>query len=172
MLKFLMPALCLLTAHPALSGSVDKQGASATIVNRNGKAIGKAKIISTQKGLRVKVRVNGLAMGQHGVHVHSVGRCDDPTFASAGPHWNPTSKLHGLNNPNGSHIGDLPNMQLSKQGRGRLSYYITGATLMGDAGLFDADGAAIVVHANTDDQRTDPSGNSGDRIACGVFRRD
>lgn len=121
--------------------------------------------------IRVRIEADGLAPGAYGAHVHSTGRCDPPDFASAGPHWNPTDQKHGKDNPQGMHKGDLPNLLVGTDGRGSLEYTIpnawiaTGRTNV----LLDADGAAIVIHQSPDDYRTDPSGNSGARIACGVF---
>jgi Cu-Zn family superoxide dismutase len=113
-----------------------------------------------------------MAPGAYGVHLHAVGRCDPPGFTSAGPHCNPTGHQHGKDNPQGMHKGDLPNLLVGTDGRGTFEYTVPGATLLGrGAGaLLDADGAAIVVHAQADDYRTDPSGNSGARIACGTLR--
>ena len=105
--------------------------------------------------------------GAHGAHVHTVGRCDPLGFESAGGHWNPTGAKHGANNPAGPHLGDLPNMTVGADGRGTVSFTVPGATM---DGLLDADGATMMVHANADDLVTDPSGNSGGRIACGVFQ--
>ena len=93
-------------------------------------------------------------------------RCDAPRFESAGGHWNPADKEHGLENPKGQHAGDMPNLTIDADGRGTLSYSLKGATI---EGIRDADGSALVVHKLPDDQKTDPSGNSGDRLACGVF---
>lgn len=113
----------------------------------------------------ITLNVEGLPPGQHGVHVHMTGRCDAPTFESAGGHWNPAGAQHGLESPQGQHAGDLPNLTVGADGRGTLEHRLEGAF----DGLLDADGSAFVVHASADDQRTDPSGDSGDRIACGVF---
>ena len=99
--------------------------------------------------------------------MHAVGKCDPPDFASAGPHWNPTGKKHGMSNPAGPHAGDLPNVVVKANG-------VLGATLVLSAAsmssLIDADGAALVIHAAADDNMTDPSGNSGARIACAVLQ--
>lgn len=94
------------------------------------------------------------------------GKCDAPKFESAGGHWNPTGAKHGLEDPAGQHAGDMPNLVVGEDGRGTLSYELQGATF---EGLLDSDGSAMVIHASVDDQKTDPSGNSGDRIACGIF---
>jgi superoxide dismutase, Cu-Zn family len=114
------------------------------------------------------VQAEGLPPGAHGIHVHAVGRCEAPEFTTAGPHWNPTDRKHGRDNPDGAHHGDLPNIQIGADGRGSLNFVIPSASF---AQLFDSDGAALVVHATADDYRTDPSGNSGGRIACGVITR-
>jgi Cu-Zn family superoxide dismutase len=114
-----------------------------------------------------RINASGLPHGVHGVHVHAVGKCDPPDFASAGPHWNPTGKKHGMSNPAGPHAGDLPNVVVKANG-------VLGATLVLSAAsmssLIDADGAALVIHAVADDNMTDPSGNSGARIACAVLQ--
>ena len=115
----------------------------------------------------------GLPPGVHGVHLHAVGKCDGPKFKSAGPHWNPTSRKHGRDNPEGWHLGDLTSIEIGADGSGHSSFSIEAARLTdGPNALLDADGASLVIHANPDDYKTDPSGNSGDRIACGVIQRD
>lgn len=126
----------------------------------DGSAAGSASLT----GNMLTIDANGLSPGVHGLHLHAVGRCDGPDFASAGPHWNPTNRKHGRANPEGPHLGDLPNLVVGADGRGT-------ATLAVEPGLVDADGAALVVHALPDDDRTDPSGNSGARIACAAFTR-
>jgi superoxide dismutase, Cu-Zn family len=140
--------------------------AVATLVSSTGTPVGRATVTETAQGLRITADLHDLPPGQHGIHIHTTGRCDGPDFASAGGHWNPTGKHHGLNNPAGPHMGDLPNLVVGADGRGTISGLIAGGTL---AGLLDADGAAIVVHAAADDEMTDPSGNSGARIACGTL---
>ncbi|HZF42711.1 MAG TPA: superoxide dismutase family protein [Sphingomonadaceae bacterium] len=120
-------------------------------------------------GVLVRIDARQIAAGAYGAHIHTTGRCDAPDFASAGPHWNPTGQQHGRENPQGAHLGDLPNLVVGADGRGRVEFLIAGATLTrGAQAMLDADGAAVVVHAAADDNRTDPSGNSGARIACGV----
>lgn len=143
-----------------------RQLATATMRTSTGANAGRATAREVAGGLRFTLDATGLPPGMHGVHVHTVGRCDPPGFESAGPHWNPTSMKHGANNPQGPHMGDLPNMTVGADGRGTISLTMQGATV---AGLLDADGAAMMVHAAADDLVTDPSGNSGARIACGVF---
>lgn len=140
--------------------------ATATLRTAAGAEAGRATATEVAGGVRFTLDVKGLPAGTHGAHVHTTGRCDAPDFASAGGHWNPTTMKHGSMNPQGPHEGDLPNLIVGSDGRGTLGATVPGATL---AGLLDADGAAIIVHAGPDDLMTDPSGNSGGRIACGVF---
>ena len=153
-----------LESAPALSD------ARAEIRNAGGTVVATAAAVEEVGGLRVRIEAAGLAPGVYGVHVHTVGRCDPPGFDSAGPHWNPTARQHGAQNPQGPHLGDLPNLQAGTDGAGSVEFTITGARLTGGSNaMLDADGSAILVHAGPDDYRTDPSGNSGARIACGVF---
>lgn len=146
--------------------------ATARIVDASGEQIGWAQLTQDATGrLHLNVHVAGLAAGRHGVHLHAIGSCVGPTFASAGGHHNPLGAQHGLDNPNGAHAGDLPNLIVNVAGRGHLDTTSDRATLSsGPLSLFDADGSAIVIHANEDDQITNPTGNSGARIACGVIQ--
>lgn len=132
-----------------------------------GTPAGSATAVATDRGMRIELVGVGLPQGPHGAHVHTVGRCDAPDFASALGHWNPGGTQHGSQNPAGPHAGDLPNLLIGTDGRGTLAITIPGARF---ADLIDEDGAAFIVHAAADDLRTDPAGNSGGRIACGVFR--
>lgn len=129
--------------------------------------VGRASATEVAGGVRFTIDARGMPQGNHGAHIHMTGRCDGPDFTTAGGHWNPTNMKHGSMNPQGPHEGDLPNLMIGADGRGTLGATIPGATM---AGLMDADGAAIVVHAGPDDLMTDPAGNSGARIACGVFQ--
>jgi superoxide dismutase, Cu-Zn family len=143
--------------------------ASATLANPGGRVVGRASVIQEGGDARVRIEVEGLSAGSYAAHIHRTGRCEGPTFDSAGPHWNPAERQHGFDNPAGSHGGDLPNLAVGADGRGTLSFTIRSASLRGNAGMLDADGAALMLHAQADDYRTDPSGNSGARIACGVL---
>ncbi len=148
-------------------------GEPMSLVNAAGQTIGSVRAWQTAGGVTFRVEAAGLPHGVHGIHIHAVGRCDPPDFASAGPHWNPAMKKHGMNNPAGPHAGDLPNVTVAANGALGESVTLTGASLTGPgpAGvLLDADGAALVLHAAADDYVTDPSGNSGARIACAVIR--
>lgn len=149
-------------------------GAPMALVDTRGQTIGTVRAWQTAGGVTFRVDAAGLPHGIHGIHVHSVGRCDPPDFASAGSHWNPAGKKHGLSNPAGPHAGDLPNVEVAANGVLGTTVTLPGANLFAPTGapgaLLDADGAALVIHAQADDNVTDPSGNSGPRIACAVIR--
>ena len=132
------------------------------LVSSAGASVGGAQAEPRPGGTYLRIAVEGLTPGEHGLHLHSVGRCDGPEFKSAGPHWNPSGKQHGHLNPLGAHLGDLPNIIVSANGHGATNFLVSGE-------LGDADGTSLVVHAKPDDYRTDPSGDSGDRIACAVI---
>lgn len=139
--------------------------AVATLRTADGKGTGTVTLLPAGEGMRLAVQVKGFAAGEHGIHIHTTGKCEGPKFESAGGHWNPANKQHGLDNPAGSHAGDMANLTVSDQGTGIANTTLNGSV----ADLLDADGAALVIHAKRDDQKTDPSGDSGDRIACGVL---
>ncbi|WP_347302303.1 superoxide dismutase family protein [Croceibacterium sp. TMG7-5b_MA50] len=141
--------------------------AVAALETSDGQPAGTATATVSGDALMLVVAVQNMPAGEHGVHVHMVGRCDAPDFTTAGAHWNPTSQTHGLEGAAGQHAGDMPNLTVTPQGTGTLEYTLEGGATF--AGLMDADGSAFVVHADADDQQTDPSGESGGRIACGVF---
>lgn len=152
-------------------GSGTTANATANIINTAGATVGRATFAQESNGtVTMVVSVTGLPAGQHGIHFHMVGKAEPNTaFMSAGEHYNPDMKQHGLNNPNGAHNGDLPNLEVNAQGVGTLTTTTNRITLTpGPKTVFDADGTAIVIHVNADDQITDPSGNSGGRIAAGV----
>lgn len=175
----LIPAVLLAASALALGGCATANDAPASsqaplatgaIRNAEGIQIGSARLTGTASAMALTVEVSGLQPGTYGTHIHTVGRCDAPGFTTAGGHWNPTSRQHGRLNPAGSHHGDLPNLVVGADGRGNFTAPVTGA-LTGEGGVFDADGAAVVVHAGPDDEHTDPTGNSGGRIACAVLQR-
>ena len=141
-------------------------GAPMTLVNSAGQAIGTVRAWQTPGGVSFRINASGLPHGVHGIHVHPIGRCDPPDFASAGTHWNPTGRQHGLNNPQGPHAGDMPNVTVAANGVLQETVVLPHATL---AELLDADGAAILIHAGPDDYVSQPSGNSGAKIACAVI---
>ena len=163
-----LSASCRTTARVGdlTAGSVEVRSASGT-------SHGTLSLEQTGDGVRLRGALARLQPGVHGIHFHQVGRCDAPDFASAGPHFNPTNALHGLQNPLGPHAGDLPNITVNAAGEAAVDLTTTRATAdpSSPRGLFGGDGTALVLHADPDDQHTDPAGNSGARIACGVVRR-
>lgn len=168
-------AVVVLSACSSSSDSDVRARAIANLRNQAGEAVGTARFTEDEDGsVTVTVNVNGFAEGNHGMHVHSVASCDASVgFGSAGAHYNPFTKEHGLENPDGAHAGDLPNLPVSAAGTGTLTYENPRILLSaGTNSVFDGDGSALVVHALPDDQVTDPQGNSGARFACGVIERD
>jgi Cu-Zn family superoxide dismutase len=146
--------------------------ATANLLNANNQPAGTATFTEVSGGVRMVVQAKGLPPGPHGLHIHEVGKCEAPTFTTAGGHFNPDKKQHGMQNPAGPHAGDLPNITIGPEGHGWLETLASRITLRdGPVSLFDTDGSAIVIHAAPDDYTTDPTGNSGDRIACGVIMR-
>ncbi len=164
-LASLVPAVLALAAC-ATPLDAPSNALSVPLVGASGQAVGTVRMWETPGAVSFRVEGNGFAVGRKGLHVHSVGRCDPPGFTSAGAHWNPASRQHGLANPAGPHAGDLPNVPVSANGALRETVVLSGASLQA---LRDADGSALVLHAREDDNLTDPSGNSGDRIACAVL---
>ena len=143
-----------------------RDGFKAALVDASGKAIGSVTGTKGEQGLDVHIEARGLAPGDHGMHFHEAGRCDPPAFASAGAHWNSGARQHGHDNPKGPHDGDLGNLTVAPDGSGD-----TDLILPRWHPHFPAAGLSLVVHADADDERTDPSGNSGARIACAVVLR-
>jgi Cu-Zn family superoxide dismutase len=151
-------------------GAIAPTGATAkaTLRDAAGRTVGSVAFSETYAGLLVRGSVGDLGLGAHGIHLHAVGKCEPP-FASAGGHFNPESRVHGFNNQHGHHLGDMPNIVTPAAGRLEFEFVVPEVSLKGVNGILDADGAAIVVHASADDYATDPAGNSGARIACGVI---
>ena len=165
-------AACHTGAAPGVGGS---RHASATLVDAGGRNVGTVQIAERSGGVvALTGTLHDLPPGSHGIHFHAVGQCDAAAaFASAGAHFNPGARKHGLDSPEGPHAGDLPMVVVAADGRATLDLSTDRVTLgEGPTSLFDADGSALVLHAAPDDQRTDPSGNSGARIACGVVKRE
>ena len=147
-------------------------GATAELKDAAGKVVGSAAFEQSDGGVRLTVKVEGLKPGPHGFHVHDVGACAAPDFKSAGPHFNPGGRKHGLESAEGHHAGDLPNLVVGADGTGQATALLQGVTLGdGTMSLFHQGGTSVVVHADADDGKTDPSGNSGARIACGVVAK-
>lgn len=142
---------------------------TVTLHGAENKEVGTAKLLQIPNGVLVRLVLTKATPGTHAFHVHAVGKCEGPEFTTAGGHFNPTSKKHGLLSPEGSHVGDLPNVIVPDTGAVTVETVIPHVTLKaGDHTLADADGSALVLHAGADDYTTDPTGNAGGRMACGV----
>lgn len=141
--------------------------ATVSFVSSAGAPAGKAQMFLRDGKTALDIELTGLTPGEHGFHLHMVGKCEAPGFASAGSHLNPTGKEHGWQNPRGAHIGDLPNLTADANGAVKATITFDSVPEV----MFDADGTALVVHAKPDDYTTDPSGNSGDRVVCGVVTK-
>lgn len=143
----------------------------ATLRLANGLPGGSAQLLASGGEVNISIAIAGIAPGSHGVHLHAIGACEAPGFETAGAHLNPANSQHGTDNPAGAHLGDLPNVLIGQAGAGTVSAPLNGGREEVLAHLFDTDGTAVVVHAGADDYRTQPSGGSGARIACGVLTR-
>ena len=169
----LIPALVFFSAAAAMADAAPKS-AHADLMDAKGVKVGTAKIKAVKDGVQISVKVTGLAAGDHGIHLHTVGKCEGPAFTTAGGHFNPTSAHHGMNNAADPHphLGDLPNLKVAADGKGSATILAKGVTLGDGANsLFHEGGTALVIHAKADDGKTDPAGNAGDRIACGTISR-
>lgn len=145
----------------------------ALLINTEGEEIGDVTLTESDKGVTIRVVAEGLSPGTHGFHIHEKGECTPPTFESAGSHLNPTHKEHGFENPKGFHLGDLPNIDVKEDGVVDVTVTTAEVTLKKgkENSILDEDGTSIVIHEDADDYKTDPAGNSGDRIACAVIRK-
>ncbi|NEX95238.1 superoxide dismutase family protein [Caulobacter sp. 17J65-9] len=160
-------------AKPAAAEPAPKPAATAELKDASGATVGTATIFEGPGGLLMRIEAGGIPSGWHGVHFHEKGVCTPPDFASAGAHIKAGDHLHGLLNPKGHEAGDLPNLWADGGGRVEMAVWSNSVSVKGAEGrpaLLDADGSAVVIHANPDDQHNQPTGNSGGRIVCGVVK--
>jgi superoxide dismutase, Cu-Zn family len=154
----------------AFSAAAQKGAVKVDLSDGSGKSVGTAELSPAPQGVTIRLNLQDLPPGEHAIHVHTVAKCEGPAFTSAGPHLNPDMKHHGLQNPEGPHAGDMPNFTVSADGTAKTTVVAPGVTMGDDShSVFSNGGTALVVHAKADDMKSDPAGNAGDRIACGVI---
>lgn len=153
-------------------GDVAPQKAKATLVNAKGQKVGEAQLEETPHGVKITMTVENMPPGVHAFHIHEKGLCNPPDFKSAGGHFNPFGKKHGLKNPQGPHAGDLPNLVVGQDGKETIEIIAPLVTLKpGKNSLFQPGGTSLVIHQGPDDYLSDPAGNAGPRIACGTITK-
>jgi len=154
------------------AGSGQSKPVTVKLVYARNDSIGTATLSPAPAGVTIAIAVKGLSPGEHAIHVHGTAKCEGPAFTSAGGHFNPDQKQHGMNNAQGPHAGDMPNFMVDSTGRSSATVVAPGITLGdGPRSVFTGGGTAVVIHEKADDMRSDPAGNAGARVACGVITK-
>lgn len=171
MKKFVGFALTTLgTAALAVSLTAQAKPLTVALSDAAGKSVGTATITGTKKGVSIALKLTGLPAGMHAIHIHQTAKCEAPGFTTAGGHFNPDMKKHGMKNPEGHHAGDMPNFTVKADGTAKATVTDNNVTFTdGPNSIFTSGGTALMIHAAADDMKTDPTGNAGARIACGLI---
>jgi superoxide dismutase, Cu-Zn family len=161
-----------LTFSLAISAAAQMAPVKVQLSNAQGQSVGMAELSPAAQGVSIKLNLMNLAPGEHAIHVHAVAKCEGPGFTTAGGHFNPDMKHHGLQNPDGPHAGDMPNFTVAADGTAKATVVAPGVTMGDDShSIFTNGGTALVIHDKADDMKSDPAGNAGARIACGTIAK-
>jgi superoxide dismutase, Cu-Zn family len=156
----------------AFSAAAQKSSVKVDLSDGQGKSVGTAELSPAAQGVSIRLNLMNLPPGEHAIHVHTVAKCEGPAFTTAGPHLNPDMKHHGLQNPDGPHAGDMPNFTVAADGTAKAAVVAPGVTMGDDShSVFTNGGTALVIHEKADDMKSDPAGNAGARVACGVIAK-